>query len=88
MQLVIDPRGRVRCIYSEALDLHALGQPSIRRGSHVEPTADGRWTADLSPVDGPILGPFSSRSQALDAETRWLEENWLVTGYVCRCDAP
>ena len=79
MQLLIDPRGSVRCIYSEVVDLHALGRPVIRRGSHVEPTADGRWTADLSPVDGPMLGPFSTRSRALDAERIWLEENWLPT---------
>ena len=37
MELVIDPAGRVRCIYSEAIDLHALGRPAMRRASHVEP---------------------------------------------------
>jgi hypothetical protein len=78
MQLVIQPGGAVRCLYSEELDLAALGSPSITRGSHVEPTDDGQWTADLSPVGGPILGPYSTRSQALQAERRWLEENWLI----------
>ena len=78
MQLVIDPRGSVRCVYSEELDLHALGQTSIRRASHVEPTNDGQWTADLSPVGGPNLGPFPVRSQALEAEHDWLQNHWLT----------
>ena len=78
MQLVITPSGSVRCIYAEQLDLHRLGRLHIERGSHVEPTGDGQWTADLSPVDGPILGPFPCRSDALAAESRWLEEHWLA----------
>ena len=79
MQLVIEPDGAVRCIYGEEIDLAALGRPVIRRASHVEPTPDGRWTADLSPVAGPNLGPFATRSQALEAEGRWLERHWLTT---------
>jgi hypothetical protein len=78
MQLVIDPRGTLRCVYSEELDLHTLGQTSVRRASHVEPTDDGQWTADLQPVGGPILGPFLVRSAALDAELHWLHEHWLT----------
>ena len=77
MQLVILPGGAVRCIYSEEVDLAALGSPAISRGSHVEPDEHGRWFADLGPVDGPVLGPFPARSQALEAERRWLEEHWL-----------
>ncbi len=78
MELIIQPGGSVRCVYGEELELHALGHVSISRGSHVEPTADGRWTADLSPVNGPDLGPFQHRSQALAAEQQWLECNWLL----------
>jgi len=77
MQLVIDPGGEVRCLYEESIDLRGLGPLTISRASHVEPTADGRWTADLSPVQGPILGPFGKRSEALDAELAWLEGHWL-----------
>ena len=80
MQLVIDPKGDVRCVYDEALPLTDFGRLTIQRGSHVEPTAAGHWTADLSPVDGPLLGPFASRSAALDAEREWLEQNWLSHG--------
>ncbi|QEG41331.1 hypothetical protein [Roseimaritima ulvae] len=77
-ELVIEPGGMVRMVYSELLEPHLLGRPTIRRGSHVEPTADGHWTADLSPVNGPTLGPFTNRSAALRAEVAWLHEHWLV----------
>ena len=77
MQLVIQPDGSVRCVYSETLDLHALGRLNIERGSHVEPDPSGQWFADLSPVSGPRLGPFSRRSDALAAEHDWLEGHWL-----------
>ena len=78
MDLLIEPSGTVRCVFGEQIDLGQLGQLSIRRGSHVEPTPDGRWTADLAPVDGPLLGPFPTRTAALDAEVTWLQENWLL----------
>ena len=78
MQLRVEPGGVVRCIYDETIDLTVLGTASIRRASHVEPDAAGRWWADLSPVDGPQLGPFLLRSQALDAEQAWLEAHWLA----------
>ncbi len=77
MQLVIRPDGSLKCVYDEAIDLHALGHVSIWRGSHVEPNTTGAWSVDLSPVLGPVLGPFSQRSDALAAETAWLEANWL-----------
>ena len=77
MQVVVKPDGSVRCVYDEVLNLHALGRLEVRRGSHVEPDESGRWVADLSPVNGPVLGPFEQRSLALDAERRWLNEHWL-----------
>jgi len=63
MQLVIENDGNFRCVYGETIDLAALGSLTIARGSHVEPTEDGRWTADLSPAGGPVLGPFDRRSE-------------------------
>ncbi len=80
MNLLIRPNGELRCVYDEAVDLSALGPLTISRGSHVEPTADGQWTADLSPVGGPQLGPFVRRSEALGAERVWLDEHWLAAG--------
>ena len=78
MKIVVTPHGMMRTVYCEAIELHRLGSIDIRRGSHVEPTADGLWMADLSPVDGPMLGPFDIRSKALDAELRWLNDHWLL----------
>jgi hypothetical protein len=79
MQLVIEPDGSIRAVYDETLDLSLLGQVSIARGSHVEPDKQGQWFADLSPVAGPILGPFPARSAALAAEREWLETHWLLS---------
>ena len=73
MQLIIEPDGAIRCLYDELIDLSTLGQPQIRRASFVEPDTAGQWHADLSPVGGPALGPFSCRSTALQAEQEWLE---------------
>jgi hypothetical protein len=78
MQLVISPGGAVRCVYDEAIELATLGQPHIQRASHVEPDGRGQWIADLAPVAGPKLGPFFRRSEALEAERRWLEVHWLT----------
>ena len=77
MQLIVKGDGAIRCLYDEAVDLGSLGTPTIQRGSHVEPDATGHWLADLAPVDGPVLGPFNRRSEALDAEREWLEQHWL-----------
>jgi hypothetical protein len=77
MDLVITSTGEVRCIYAETIDLSALGRPVVRRASHVELDANGRWLADLSPVSGPVLGPFDRRSDALAAEQTWLQAHWL-----------
>ena len=77
MELVIEADGCVRTLYGEEIDLAVLGRLSIARASHVEPDASGRWLADLSPLSGPRLGPFFSRSVALEAEREWLLLHWL-----------
>lgn len=79
MQLIIKASGIVHCLYDEQLDLPRLGSLAISRGSHVEPTSEGQWTADMAPVNGPLLGPFLNRTAALTAERLWLEQNWLTT---------
>ena len=79
LDLVIDADGGVRGIYSEAFELAAFGKLAIERGSHVEPTCDGRWTADLAPCGGPVLGPFVKRSEALAADRDWLLTHWLLS---------
>jgi hypothetical protein len=72
MELVVGADGVARCIYDEALDLREIGRLQITRASHVEPDRDGLWWADMGPVDGPVLGPYRSRSEALGAERGWL----------------
>ena len=37
MHLVVAPDGTARAIYSDMIDLTALGRPTIARASHVEP---------------------------------------------------
>jgi hypothetical protein len=88
VQIVITPDAHVRCVYDEAIDLHALGRVTISRGSHVEPNDAGQWVADLSPVQGPSLGPFELRSEALAAERDWLEANWLARNCSTNCSTP
>jgi hypothetical protein len=75
----ITPEGRITFVYDDALSsLLECGTSQVTRASHVEPTGDGRgiwWRADLSPSNGPQLGPFPSRAAALAAEIEWLESN-------------
>ena len=78
MEIVINSKGVARCIYSEDIDLTALGDVAVARASHVEPDERAQWWADLAPVNGPKLGPFARRRQALQAEQEWLELHWLI----------
>jgi hypothetical protein len=76
--------GGVGFVYEDAeaaLDLDVsrlfdLGSFVTRRASHVEPAviADGHWTADMRPMGGPVIGPFSLRKEALKAERNWLRD--------------
>lgn len=75
MVLVIDLAGTIRTIHTELLDLAALGAQNIVRASHVEPDAAGNWYVEI--IEGPRLGPFSRRSEALAAEVAWLTEHRL-----------
>lgn len=70
--ITVKPNGVLIGIYFDDFDYDTLGSPVIRRVSRVEPNTDGKWTADLSPVDGPVLGPFEKRCDAIDAEINWL----------------
>ena len=74
MKLVVSRRGEVKCLYSEHLDLRRLGKLHVRRASTIEYQDDG-WYAFI--LDGPTLGPFPQRSDALGAEIAWLEQHRL-----------
>lgn len=70
--------GQMAFIYTDDLvDLLDEGVATVKRVSHVEPSpfpgGGIGWTADMSPVDGPVLGPFVTRQEALDTEVAWLK---------------
>jgi hypothetical protein len=77
LEIMIASSGQVKLIYSEVIELESLGATSIKRVSAVEPTSNGQWMADLSLVGGPLLGPFGTRSKAIETEIAWLREHWL-----------
>ena len=76
-QIVIQ-NGRVQFVYDDELsEVLTIGPAKVSRVSHVEPAEDGGWTADMSPIGGPILKnpdgqAFAFRSEALEAEREWL----------------
>jgi len=78
MQIIVKD-GQIRFIYSDDLQpLLKQGDAMINRVSHVEPTPDGQWQADLSPVaPGLLLGPFPTRKEALAKEVQWLIDHHI-----------
>ena len=36
-----------------------------------------RWWADMMPMNGPVLGPFDTRSEALEAERVWIDDHGI-----------
>jgi hypothetical protein len=76
--IVVDQCGTIKFIYEDDLrSLLQAGHTQVKRVSHVEPTSEGRWTADLSPINGPVLGPFELRNEALNAEIKYLTDHVL-----------
>ena len=80
MQLVIDPRGQVVCLYTEELNLSAMGGLSIRRASHVR----------LDGVDHALHGRLDQTQRVLDAIAPFLRElgqsrDWEIDRR--RCDS-
>lgn len=76
--LNFNKKGQMKSLYNEEFNLKEFGKTSIKRASHVEPTKEGKWTANLTPVNGPILGPFNKRSEALKTEVDWINKNILT----------
>ena len=77
-KMIVRRDGSVRYVYTEEVDQRALaealgGALRIERASHVEPNADGTWSAAM--VGGPVLGPFALRSEALAAEIVYLDRH-------------
>lgn len=62
--------------------LQAAYEDSLPSATCVLPVSDGykivdtqanKWFADMTPVSGPVLGPFATRDQATAAELDWLD---------------
>ncbi len=41
------------------------------------PASANKWWADMLPVGGPVLGPWATREDALEAEESWLHEHHI-----------
>lgn len=82
MIVLCSPSGDLKAIYDDALNLSEIGAYTVRRASDVEPDAEGQWWADLTKSDGPKLGPFPRRGDAIRAEIEWLEST--VLGVTCK----
>lgn len=77
-ELVITPDGSIRFLWNDALaPLLTEGDASLFRASQVEPIGT-HWFADLALVNGPLLGPFPLRADALAAEAAWLNAHFLT----------
>lgn len=81
-EVVILSDGSVKFLYYDELKpLLDIGDVHVSRASHVDPerTAEGlKWFCDLSPVNGPKLGPFETRAEAIEEEVKWLSANYLT----------
>lgn len=79
MKITFEVDGRIKFIYDDtaAEVAQEVGSLTIKRASHVEPCpSDNRlWQADMSPVGGPLLGPFRTREAALESERHWLDDH-------------
>ena len=77
-ELVIAPDGSIRFLWDDDLaPLLIEGEASLFRASHIEPIGT-LWFADLALVDGPMLGPFTLRADALTAEAAWITAHILT----------
>ena len=73
------PDGTVAHLHDDNLVLPCFGPPTIRRASHVEPSADSsQWEVRL-PDSGTLLATADRRDQALAEEVRQLNQDILPT---------
>lgn len=76
--ILIGPDGSIKFVWDDALaGLVDEGRANVTRAGAVEPTPDGRWTADLRMIGGGVYGPYPLRQAALD------HERAVVTGRMC-----
>jgi hypothetical protein len=73
MELIIscNEDGSVQSLYNDSMELQEIGNINIKRASFVEPEGN-LWYADLKPINGPKLGPFKKRTDALNEEHNYI----------------
>lgn len=80
--ILIEPDGTVRCLYTEEIDLRALGPLQVRRATSVEWDEDAQeWVATLVST-GEVLAHCRTRKDALEAEVRILTERIWEAGRI------
>ena len=67
---VDEETGEVGTIYSDDLKelFNNFSNVQVARLSHVEPTKDGKWQADMSPIGGKSLPETDTREESLALE--------------------
>ena len=78
MHLVVAPDGTARDLRRDDRPGRAWPPRPSPAPATSSRTPKAAGTPDLRPVDGPVLGPFDRRSEALEAEVAWLEAHWLT----------
>ena len=74
--LIVDPDGQVSGLYTDALELAALGELEVTRASHVEfDGAAQEWVISL--LDGEVVGSRKRRVDALALERELLQARML-----------
>lgn len=74
-------------LYTDGVIETSVAGPSSNWGYRVVRTKQNinkKWWADLLPVDGPVLGPFETNTEALEAEVVWLKEHNIPICGPCR----
>jgi hypothetical protein len=75
--IIVVEGGIVKYLYNENFE-PIEGKTTITRASHVEPEENGKWSVDLSPINGEVVKGFDKRSDALKYEegrvNQWLQK--------------
>lgn len=58
----------------------SLSEDAVRALAATEefPLPEDAWWADMTLSGGPVLGPFSTRQEALEAEIEWLKQHRIA----------
>jgi hypothetical protein len=93
LRITIQPDGTATFIYNDetAIVMRTIGEISITRASHVEPSAAGGWFADMRPVGGPVLYDgwrFEGHvHEAIERGVQMAGAHFAVRGFATRQEA-